>query len=312
MAYGTAAGPEDIERYYTDIRGGRPPSPELLADLRARYAAIGDRFPLLDITRQQARGLEEALDRGHPREDPPFRTYLGMKHSPPFIREGVAEMVSDGVDRAVGLVLAPHYSSMSVGTYVERVREAVRQATGTDEGPPAFTFVEHWYDHPAYLDVLARTVEEALARLTPAERDGALVLFTAHSLPSRIVAEGDPYPDQLRATAELVAAMLGLSRFDTAWQSAGRTPEPWLGPDLTEAVREAGRDGYRAVVVSPCGFVADHLEILYVVDIEGRAAAREVGVRLERTEMMNARPDFVSALAAVVRDHLAAGVGAGS
>jgi protoporphyrin/coproporphyrin ferrochelatase len=306
MAYGTAAGPADIERYYTDIRGGRPPSAELLAGLRARYAAIGDRFPLLEITRRQARGLEEALDldRGPAGGEPGFRVYLGMKHSAPFIREGVREMVSDGVERAVGLVLAPHYSSMSVGTYVGRVRDALREATGTDQGPPAFTFVEHWYDHPAYLEVLSRTVEEALGRLSPQERNGSLVLFTAHSLPARIVAEGDPYPGQLRATAELVSSRLGLASVDTAWQSAGRTPEPWLGPDLTEAIRSAARDGYRALVVCPCGFVADHLEILYDVDIEAQEVAREAKVRLERTEMMNARPDFVAALAAVVTDHM--------
>jgi ferrochelatase len=296
MAYGTAAGPEDIERYYTDIRGGRAPSPELLADLKGRYAAIGNRFPLLVITGQQATALEAELNA----DGGEFRVYLGMKHSAPFISEGVARMRADGVSRAVGLVLAPHYSKLSVGGYIDRVQAAV----GSD-GPP-FTFVTNWHDHPLFVDVLASRVRDAMETLTTAERERAVVVFSAHSLPARIVDEGDPYPAQLRETADLVAARLDLADCRTAWQSAGRTPEPWLGPDLSEVIREVAGEGATAVVSCACGFVADHLEILYDLDIEAAGVAREAGIRFVRTRSMNADPAFVRALAAVVRDHLPA------
>jgi protoporphyrin/coproporphyrin ferrochelatase len=297
MAYGTAAGPEDIERYYTDIRGGRAPSPELLADLKGRYAAIGNRFPLLVITGQQAAALEAELNAGAAGG---FRVYLGMKHSAPFIAEGVARMRADGISRAVGLVLAPHYSRLSVGGYIERVQAAVGS-----EGP-SFTFVTNWHDHPMFVEVLASRVRDALETLTAAERERAVVVFSAHSLPARIRDEGDPYPAQLQETADLVAARLALADCRTAWQSAGRTPEPWLGPDLSDVISEVSGEGATAVVSCACGFVADHLEILYDLDIEAAGVAREAGIRFVRTRSMNADPAFVRALATVVRDHLSA------
>ena len=305
MAYGTAAGPDDIERYYTDIRGGRPPSAELLQELKARYEAIGNRFPLLEITRRQARALEKELER---REPGRFRVYLGMKHSPPFIADGVARIRADGIHRGVGLVLAPHYSRLSVGTYIERVEGALRER---GEPMPTFTFVKSWYDHPEFIDVLSSRVAEAIARLRPEERDGCAVAFTAHSLPSRIVSEGDPYPAQLQETADLVAKKLGLTSYLTAWQSAGRTPEPWLGPDLGAVVLELARKGHPAVVVCACGFVADHLEILYDLDIEARRDAAAAGITLVRTRSMNDDPAFIRALAAVVLDHVGETVASG-
>ena len=298
MAYGTAAGPEDVERYYTDIRGGRPPSPDLLEELKARYAAIGNRFPLLEITRRQAEALEAELDH---REPGRFKVYVGMKHSRPFVAEGVRQIVGDGIRRAVGLVLAPHYSRMSVGTYIERVQQAVAEQPGSS---PNFTFVESWHDHPEFIEVVSSRVDDAMGRLEPTERDGAAVVFTAHSLPARIVSDGDPYPGQLQETADLVAKKLGLSSYLTAWQSAGRTPEPWLGPDLTEVIRDLAQKRHSAVVVCACGFVADHLEILYDLDIEARGEAEGAGIKLVRTESMNDDPRFVRALATVVLDHL--------
>ncbi len=298
MAYGTAAGPDDVERYYTDIRGGRPPSAELLEELKARYAAIGNRFPLLEITRRQATALERELES---REPGRFKVYLGMKHSPPFIAEAVAGIRTDGVRRGVGLVLAPHYSRLSVGTYIERVEGALREG---GEPIPAFTFVKSWYDNPQFIDVLSSRVAEALARLGPDERDGCAVVFTAHSLPARIVSEGDPYPAQLEETADLVANNLGLTSYLTAWQSAGRTPESWLGPDLGEVVRDLAQKGIPAVVVCACGFVADHLEILYDLDIEARREAATAGITFVRTESMNDDPAFIRAIAAVVLDHV--------
>jgi protoporphyrin/coproporphyrin ferrochelatase len=291
MYYGTPSGPQDVERYYTDIRGGRPPSPEALEELRERYAAIGNTFPLAEITRQQAEALEAELnvDAG-----PPFRVYLGAKHSPPFVADAVRAMAEGGIERGVGLVLAPHYSRMSIGGYIDRARTA--QPEGLDLG-----FVESWHLHPAYLEVLTNRVADVLEKLTDEERGGALVVFTAHSLPARIVDEGDPYPEQLRETGEAVARRLRLANWTTGWQSAGRTPEPWLGPPLEEMVEKAAADGHPAIVVVPCGFTADHLEILYDVDIEAREAADRAGIKLVRTRSMNADPAFIYALAEVVR-----------
>ena len=287
MAYGTASGPEDVERYYTDIRGGRIPEPELIQELMERYAAIGNTFPLDRITREQAAALEKELG---------LKAYVGYKHSPPFVGDAVARMGQEGIDRAVGIVMAPHYSGMSIGAYMKRARNA--QPEGLD-----LTFVESWHTHPAFVEVLASRLDEARSMLDPDARRNDLVIFSAHSLPERIVAEGDPYPEQLSETAEAVAARTGLQRFTTGWQSAGRTSEPWLGPPLEDTVTKAAADGHTAVVVCPCGFTADHLEVLYDVDIEAKGAAADAGIPLIRTDSMNAEPDFISAVAAVVRDH---------
>ena len=294
MHYGTASGPGDVDRYYTDIRGGRAPSPEAVEDLRRRYAAIGNTFPLTRITREQAEALEAELNaRGGGR----FRVYVGAKHSPPFVGDAVRRMADDGIRFGVGLVLAPHYSKMSVGGYTDRARKARPERL-------ELTFVESWHLHPAFLQVLTGRVAAALEQLTDDERSEALVVFTAHSLPARIVDEGDPYPEQIRQTGEAVATRLGLERWTTGWQSAGRTPEPWLGPPLDELVGKAAAEGHTSVVVVPCGFVADHLEILYDVDIEARQAADRAGIRLVRTESMNADPAFIRALADVVGHHI--------
>lgn len=297
MAYGTASGPDDIERYYTDIRGGRVPSPELLAELRERFVAIGNRFPLLDTTREQAAGVERelnALGSGG------FRSYLGMKHSPPSIAHGLAQMREDGIERAVGIVMAPHESRLSTDTYIDRVETALA------DGGPSFSFIRHWHDHPMFVELLATRVSDALAALSPAEAEKAVVVFSAHSLPSRILEWNDPYPAQLRETADLVAAKLGLTHVVTAWQSAGRTPEPWLGPPIAETIVDLAAQGYRAIVVCAAGFVADHLETLYDLDVEGQKIAAGAGVRLVRTEMPNADPAFMRTLAHVIRDHLKA------
>jgi len=306
MAYGTASGPDDVERYYTDIRGGRPPTPEHLQELKERYAAIGNRFPLLDITTEQAKGLERALGDG-------FKSYLGMKHSPPFIPEGVARMREDGIERAVGIVMAPHWSGMSIATYVDRVQKAV-----AEDGGPEFTFVRRFHDDPGFVRFLAGRVSDALGKLPEGERDDAAVIFSAHSLPQRSLENGETrctycflcetscaYVDGLRETAELVSAELGGIDHTIGWQSAGRTADPWLGPPVEDVIRDLA-EKHRAVVVCSAGFVADHLEILYDLDIEAQEVAREAGVTLVRTEMPNADPAFVEVLAGVVREHLAA------
>jgi len=283
MAYGTAAGPGDIERYYTDIRG-RAPTPEHLQELTERYAAIGNRFPLLEITRQQASALERELNSAHPGA---FRTYLGMKHSAPFVAEGVAEMRADGIDRAVGLVLAPHFSRMSLGAYEARLREAWGDG---------LVFIPGFHDHPAFIGAVRGLLQEALEGY-PADH----LFFTAHSLPERILADGDPYRDQLQETCRLVAAEACLPPWELAFQSRSTTGEPWLGPDILEALAASGA---RRALVCPVGFVADHLEILYDLDVETQAFARRRGIEVRRTASFNDRTEFVDALAAVVSDFL--------
>ena len=297
MAYGTPTGPEELEAYYTHIRRGRPPTPELLAELRRRYEAIGGHSPLLELTRAQVAGLERALaDVGHP--DVPVA--LGMKHAAPFIEDTVAELAAAGARRIVGLVLAPHYSHLSVGEYAERARAAAAAASGR----PAVSVVHSWHLAPGYLDFLSVALKEALRALPTDARAGAHVLFTAHSLPARILDGDDPYPAQLRETAAAVAARTGLERWSVAWQSAGRTPEPWLGPDVLEALGELAAD-VDAVVVCPAGFITDHLEVLYDLDIEASARARELGIAFARTASPNADPRLVRALAHVVLEQLA-------
>jgi ferrochelatase len=309
MAYGTASGPEDVERYYTDIRGGRVPSPEHLRELLGRYEAIGNVFPLLATTEAQAAGLERELNAGG---DLRARAYLGMKHSPPFVPEAIAAMRRDRIERAVGIVMAPHWSAMSIETYVERVEREL-----SEHGGPSFTFVRSFHDHPAFVDLLASRVAAALERVPSPDRDRAMVVFSAHSLPTRMLEDGSQrcktctvceascrYRDELLATAGLVAERLGLANAMIAWQSAGRTADPWWGPAIEDVIPELAARGFPAVVVCSAGFVADHLETLYDLDVEAAGIARDAGIRFERTEMPNASAPFVRALARVVRDHL--------
>jgi protoporphyrin/coproporphyrin ferrochelatase len=307
MAYGTADGPDDIERYYTDIRGGRPPSPEHLAELRERYAAIGNRFPLLDITRAQAEGIARELNASELEE---YVAYLGMKHSPPSIPDAVAKMTADGIERAVGIVMAPHWSGMSVETYVDRVREAAGR-----EGP-AFAFVRSFHDDPGFVRFLSGRVTDALATIQDSARERTTVVFSAHSLPVRTEEDGSQrckychadacvlacrYHEGLRETAELVAAHAGVGHWTTAWQSAGRTADPWWGPPIEDVIAELGSAGRSGVVVCSAGFIADHLEILYDLDIEAKQLAERAGLAFARTEMPNADPAFVRVLAHVAR-----------
>lgn len=294
MAYGTPSGLHDVERYYTDIRHGRTPPPELLEELTERYRAIGGRSPLLEITRAQVQGIEERL--GGP------RAYLGQKHSPPFIADALEQVATAGAERVVGLVLAPHYSAMSVGDYARRARAAAEQVGWHG----ALEMVESWHLEPGYIAFLADAVERAVTSLPERVRDDALVLFSAHSLPERILQKNDPYPAQLRETAEAVASASGIARWRTGWQSAGRSGGPWLGPDVVEIIEDEVAAGTLAVVVCPCGFVADHLEVLYDLDIEAAEAARRKGIEFARTRSPNDDPAFLDAVAAVARRALAA------
>ena len=293
MAYGTPRDLDDVERYYTDIRRGSPPPPELLEELSDRYRAIGGKSPLLEITNAQVSGLEERLDE--------VKAYLGQKHSAPFIPDAVAAMAADGIEEAVGLVLAPHFSSMSVGDYARRARSGAERASWAGR----LEMVESWHVEPGYVSLLTERVRAAIATLPPALQSEALVVFSAHSLPERILKDDDPYADQLRETAEAVAASIPLPRWRTGWQSAGRTADPWLGPDILEIVEKEAADGTSAIVVCPCGFVADHLEVLYDLDIEATKAAAERGIELTRTRSPNADPEFLDVLATVVKHSFA-------
>lgn len=277
MAYGSPPTEAGIEAYYTHIRGGRPPAPDSLADLTARYRAIGG-SPLTEITQAQAKAL--AGRTGMP-------AFAGMKHAPPFIADAVAQARGAGLTRLVGLPLAPHYARMSLGGY----RRALDAAWDGD-----LVFVPGFHDHPAFVSAVQGLLREAMAQGRP-ER----LFFTAHSLPARIIAEGDPYRDQLLESCRLVARGLDLPEWEFAFQSASHTGEPWLGPDLLDAIE---RSGAKDVLVCPIGFVADHLEILYDLDVEAQAFARERGIELRRTRSFNASPDFIDALARVVGDAL--------
>lgn len=299
MAYGTPRTPDEIEPYYTDIRRGRPPTPEALADLVARYASIGGVSPLAQLTEAQAAGLQSALDAAEPGR---FEVSLGLKHADPKVEATAQRVAADGVSAVVGLVLAPHYSSYSIGQYLDRTRQGVAES-GIDI---PVVGVDSWAVEPAFVEFLADDLAQRVAEMREQTGGGVRVLFTAHSLPQRIIDDGDPYPDELRATAEAVAARVGLVEGDDwqiAWQSAGRTPEPWIGPDILEVIDALGDDGDVAgVIVSACGFVADHLEVLYDLDIEAAARAESQGLAFDRTACVNDDPAIMAALAERVRN----------
>jgi protoporphyrin/coproporphyrin ferrochelatase len=277
MAYGSPAGEEGIEPYYRHIRGGRAPSPEAVAELRDRYRAIGG-SPLTEITRAQARALAERID---------MPVFAGMKHAAPFIVDAAAEARAAGVERLIGLPLAPHYADMSLGAYFAALRDA---------WDGEVVLIRGFHDHPAFIDAVRTLLAGALSDYQP-ER----IFFTAHSLPARIEAAGDGYRERLLESCRLVAEGLMLPEWEFAFQSASHTGEPWLGPDLVDALACAG---VGRALVCPIGFVADHLEILYDIDVEAMAFAREHGIELRRTRSFNTQAVFIDALATVVRDAL--------
>lgn len=291
MAYGTPRSREEIEPYYTDIRRGRAPTPELLAELIGRYDAIGGISPLAARTEAQRDALQRALDAVQPGE---FTVVLGLKHADPKIEAAVNDLAAAGYRRIVGLVLAPHYSSYSIGQYLDRTRTAAEPHGIEVVG------IDSWAVEPAFVEFLARDIRTRLDVL-PANTK---VLFTAHSLPQRIIDSGDPYPNELRATAEAVATAAGLSSWSSwaiAWQSAGRTPEPWIGPDILEVIDDLAKsEAASGVLVCACGFVADHLEVLYDLDIEAKAYATQRRLAFDRTTCVNDDATIMAALAARV------------
>ncbi len=300
MAYGGPASLDDVEPYLLDVRGGRPTPPELVAEIKERYRRIGGRSPLLEITRAQAHALETRLNS----DGRNFRVYVGMRHWHPYIREAVAQIIADKIAHVVALCMAPHYSRMSVGAYFEKLRAAQSEWGAVFD----VTFIESWHDHPLLIQAIAEQVQSALKRFppSPSGRDDVQIVFTAHSLPERIIREGDPYDTQLRETARALAARLGLAPWRFCYQSAGRSGEPWLGPPVEKVVVELADAGQKNILVVPIGFVADHVEVLYDIDIEVKRLAEARGARLERTESLNISPTFIEALVDIVKSKLKA------
>jgi protoporphyrin/coproporphyrin ferrochelatase len=298
MAYGTPETPDQVEPYFTHIRGGRPPSAESVARLRQRYELIGGRTPLLDITNELREALERELNAAA--IGPTYRVYVGMKHWRPFIADVVPRIAVDGVGELIAVVLAPHYSRISIGGY----RSALGEALAAITEPPRLRFVDSWHLHPQFIEFTAARVAAALAdfpRSENAKRDGDVVtVFSAHSLPARIREWGDPYEGQLRESCAAVAERAGVRDWRFAWQSAGYTDEPWLGPDIVDYLDTLHGEGVRRVLSMPIGFVSDHLEIMYDIDYEARRKADSLAMTLRRTRMPNADPGFVRVLASVV------------
>jgi protoporphyrin/coproporphyrin ferrochelatase len=288
MAHGTPSSPEEIGPFYTRIRRGRPPDDAQLAELEARYRAIGGVSPLAERTSAQVEALRRTLDARAPGR---FVVAFGAKHTEPVIEEAAAALAARTPERVIGLVLTPHGSSMGSQEYLDRAAAAL-EPIGT-----RFVATRPWYGEPALVALLGARVQEACARVT----GRTVVLFTAHSLPARVLDAGDSYPDQVAESARLVADAAGVQRWGVAWQSAGRTPEPWLGPDVRDEVRRlAAEDGADSVVVCPVGFVSDHLEVLYDLDVELAAVATDVGLSYARTDSLNDDPAFIDVLADVV------------
>jgi ferrochelatase len=276
MAYGSPERLADVPAYYADIRGGRPIAPENLADLVERYRRLGieDSSPLNAITEETRAALEKELA---------MPVFSGMKHWTPRVADAVESALKGGADEIVGLVLAPHYSSMSIAGYRTQIETALAHRA-------PFHFVESWHDEPGFIDLLAARVRGTDAH----------VVFTAHSLPARIIAAGDPYRDQLLETARLVAEAAGLTEWSFSFQSESPTGEPWLGPDILDHLDALHRQGVESVLVCPVGFVSDHLEIRWDLDVEAKERGAELGMRLTRVDMPNADPAFIRTLAGIV------------
>jgi len=282
MAYGSPERLADVPAYYSDIRGGRPIRPELLEDLVERYRRLGidQGSPLNAITEETRAALEAELG------DVPV--FTGMKHWTPRIADAADAAVSAGADTVVGLVLAPHYSAMSIAGYRTQLDQAL-------DGRAELAFIDSWHDEPGFIGLLADRVRGT----------GAHVVFTAHSLPARILEAGDPYRDQLLETSRLIAERAGLDDWTFSFQSESQTGEPWLGPDILDHLEELHERGITEVLVCPVGFVADHLEIRWDLDHEAAEKARELGLNFRRIEMPNADPAFIDVLAGLVRRVLA-------
>ncbi|EPD8845058.1 ferrochelatase [Listeria monocytogenes] len=294
MAYGTPYKDEDIERYYTDIRHGHKPSEEMIADLRGRYHAIGGLSPLAKITEAQAYGLEKALNDSQ--DEVEFKVYIGLKHIEPFIEDAVEAMHKDGIEEAISIVLAPHYSSFSVEAYNKRAKDAADKLGG-----PSIKAINDWYKQPKFIQMWADRINETAKQIPADELLDTVLIVSAHSLPEKIKQHNDPYPDQLQETADFIFEKVVVPHYALGWQSEGKTGEPWLGPDVQDLTRELyGQEKYKHFIYTPVGFVAEHLEVLYDNDYECKVVTDEVGAAYHRPPMPNADPEFLEVLRTVV------------
>ncbi|RPF52038.1 ferrochelatase [Aquisalibacillus elongatus] len=295
MAYGTPYKEEDLERYYTHIRHGRKPSDEQIEDLRSRYNAIGGISPLARITREQGDALEAKLN--EEQDEVQFKLYLGLKHIDPFIEDAIEQMAKDGIEEAVSIVLAPHYSTFSIKSYNGRAQEEAQK-----HGIQLSSVVD-WYNEPGFIDYWVEQINKVYGSMPEDERENSCLIVSAHSLPEKIIQERDPYPNQLQETADLIAEQAGIKDYEIGWQSEGNTPEPWLGPDVQDITRDLfEQNGYKAFVYAPVGFVSDHLEVLYDNDIECKDVCDDIQASYYRPEMPNTHPKFISTLSKVVLD----------
>ncbi|WP_062197524.1 ferrochelatase [Massilibacterium senegalense] len=297
MAYGTPRSTEEIESYYTHIRRGRRPSDEQLGDLTRRYESIGGVSPLAKITDEQAIKLEKRLNELS--DEVEFKMYLGLKHIDPFIEDAVRQMKDDGIEEAVAIVLAPHYSTFSVKSYNGRAIEESEKISG-----PKIYAVDSWYKESKFIQYWVEQINDTMRKMSEEETEKAIVIFSAHSLPERIIKMKDPYPEQLKETADVIAKEVGIPHYTIGWQSAGATPEPWIGPDVQDLTRDLYEQGYRSFVYCPVGFVSEHLEVLYDNDYECKVVTDELGANYYRPKMPNADPLFVDAMATVVLNKL--------
>jgi protoporphyrin/coproporphyrin ferrochelatase len=294
MAYGTPYKIEDLEGYYTHIRHGRKPTQEMIDDLRNRYEAIGGISPLAKITLEQAEKLEEHLNRVQDQFE--FKMYLGLKHIEPFIEDAVKQMHNDGIEEAISIVLAPHFSTFSIKSYNGRAQEEAEKLGGIK-----INSIESWYREPKFIDYWVKRIKQIFEQMPQEEKENAVLIVSAHSLPEKILRFGDPYPSQLQETADLITKQAGIKNYVVGWQSAGNTPEPWLGPDVQDLTRDLYHEHhYKAFVYAPVGFVCDHLEVLYDNDTECKAVTDEVGSSYYRPEMPNGQDEFIDCLATVI------------
>ena len=289
MAYGGPNNVDEVEPYLLDVRGYRPTAPEIIQEVRERYREIGGRSPILEQTCAQAEALERALNA----ERADFKVFVGMRHWHPYIKDTLAEMQAEGIERAVGLVMAPHFSRLSIEAYYKRLEQAGSSVQ--------IARVEDWHLLPGYLDALAERVRAALLRFPENVRADVPVIFSAHSLPERILSWDDPYPRQLQETTAALVERLGPQPHDFAYQSAAISNEPWLGPEVGQKIKEYAARGVRHILLCPIGFVCEHVEILYDIDVVYQKLARSLDLQLERIEMLNAAPAAISGLAGVVR-----------
>lgn len=289
MAYGGPNSLDEVEPYLMDVRGYRPTSPEIVHEVRERYREIGGHSPILERTWAQAHALESVLNR----DGQEFKAFVGMRHWHPFIKDTLSEMCNQGIESTVGLVMAPHYSRMSIEAYFKNVEKA--------ETPIQLSRIDDWHLLPGYLNALVKRVRNALERFPESVRAEVPIIFTAHSLPERILEWDDPYPRQLRETVEALINLLGPHPYEFAFQSAAISTEPWLGPDASELINRFADEGQRNILICPIGFVCEHVEILYDIDIVYQTLAKTLGVHLERIDMLNDEPEMISGLAGLVR-----------